>query len=70
MTKTSFLLMAIWNLVRFYHVRDQLLLRLGGLGFLGGGHMVAGGTEGGSVVVNRVQSGGGGAGECRKLSVK
>ena len=52
--------MAIWNLVRFYHVRDQLLLRLGGLGFLGGGHMVAGGTEGGSVVVNRVQSGGGG----------
>ena len=28
--------MAIWNLVRFYHVRDQLLLRLGGLGFLGG----------------------------------
>ena len=34
--------------------------------------MVAGGTEGGSVVVNRVQSGGGGAGagECRKLSVK
>ena len=30
--------------------------------------MVAGGTEGGSVVVNRVQSGG--AGECRKLSVK
>ena len=31
--------------------------------------MVAGGTEGGSVLVNRVQIGGG-AGECRKLSVK
>ena len=32
--------------------------------------MVTGGTEGGSVVVNRVQIGRGGAGECRKLSVK
>ena len=55
--------MAIWNLVRFYHAWEDK--------DFWGDNMVAGGTEGGSVVVNRVQSGGGaGAGECRKLSVK
>ena len=62
MTKTSFLLMAIWNLVRFYHAWEDK--------DFWGDYMVAGGTEGGSVVVNRVQSGGAGVGECRKLSVK
>ena len=44
--------MAIWNLVRFYHAWEDK--------DFWGDYMVAGGMEGGSVVVNRVQSGGGG----------